>query len=184
MKTIGKNLQMISGRLFLSPSVLGIVAFALCLITSCGGNKTSENEESKKIDDAAFYETQPVHSGLYDADYYDITGPNSRKGQFDGRIFFSLSPEMSAIYVFENGNRTKIDNTITLQHPFQKDSLGIYSSLDSKDRPVTIYPDSTMLVLDYQWSGDTCKITFNPKARYEGSALEILEKITAQKKKN
>ena len=160
--------------------IVTIVAF-----NSCNGNKSENQEEAtEKVDNAAFNETQPVHSGLYDANYYNITGTNPRKGQFDGRVFFSLSPEMSAIYVFENGNRTKIDNTITLKHPFEKNDSGVYISIDQKDRTVCIYPDSTHFVLSYQYSGDTLNISFNSKARYEGSPLEILEKITAQKKKD
>ena len=165
-----------------------VLGFSLVLIAgmvcfnSCGGNK-NESKESAEVNETSFYETQPVHSGLYDADYFDITGINPRKGAFDGRIFFSLSPEMSAIYVFENGNRTKIDNTITLKQPFVKGEDGIYTSLDSKDRSVSVKSDSAKLILSYEYSGDTLNITFNPKARYEGSAVEILEKITAQKKK-
>ena len=184
MKSIIESVKPVNKvPLFLIVWSVIMLVFILCL-GSCGGNKSEDTtKEENKIDDAAFYETQPLHSGLYDADYYDITGPGARKGQFDGRIFFSLSPEMSAIYVFENGNRTKIENTITLKHPFEKGDNGVYRSVDAKDRSVTITPDSAMLVLGYQWSGDTCSITFNPKARYEASALDILEKITAQKKK-
>ena len=157
---------------------LGIIAF-----NSCGGNTTNKTEESVKVDDEAFYSTQPVKSGLYDADYYDITGPNSRKGMFDGRIYFSLSPETSAFYVFENGNRTKIDYIVALGKPFEKGDSGIYYSVDTKDRPVTISTDSTMYVLDFQRSGEDIKITFNPKPRHTGSAVEILEKMNAQKQK-
>lgn len=154
------------------------------LLSSCGGNSTKTEEgTSAKADDEAFYKTQPVHSGLYDADYYDISGTNARKGRFDGRIYFSLSPETSAFYVFENGNRTKIDYTVSLQKPFERGDSGIYYSVDSKDRPVTISTDSTMYVLDFQRSGENLKITFNPKARHEGSALDILEKMAAQKNK-
>lgn len=154
----------------------------LLALASCGG-ATKTEETTAKVDDEAFYKTQPIHSGLYDADYYDITGTNSRKGRFDGRIYFSLSPETSAFYVFENGNRTKIDYTVTLQRPFEKNDSGLYVSVDSKDRPVSICTDSTMYVLDFQRSGEDLKITFNPKPRHEGSALDILEKMAAQKNK-
>ena len=163
--------------------VISFVIFSLISLNSCGGSNNSTSEETANIDNEAFYATQPIHSGLYDADYYDITGPNARKGHFDGRIYFSLSPETSAFYVFENGNRTKIDYIVALAKPFEKGDSGVYYSVDTKERPVTIYPDSTMLVLDFQRSGEDFKITFNPKPRHEGSAIDILEKMNAQKNK-
>lgn len=162
--------------------VVAIIA-VMAGFNSCG-NSSSKSAEEGKVDDDAFYATQPVHSGLYDADYYDITGNNPRKGHFDGRIYFSLSPEKSAFYVFENGNRTKIDYIVNLQRPFEKNDSGVYVSVDTKDRPVTVSTDSAMYILGFQRSGEDMKITFNPKARHEGSALEILERMAAQKNKN
>ena len=161
-----------------------VLAFCLLTFNSCG-NKSTANEEQRenKVDDDAFYATQPVKSGLYDADYYDITGTNARKGRFDGRIYFTLSPETSALYVFENGNRTKIDYLIALQKPFEKGDSGVYKTFDTKDRPVTISTDSTMYVLDFQRGAENVEIIFNPKPRHTGTAIEILEKINAQKSK-
>lgn len=160
------------------------ISVFLIAMSACGGNSSTKSEDQKaNVDGADFYATQPVHSGLFDADYYDITGTNARKGRFDGRIYFSLSPETSAFYVFENGNRTKIDYIVSLQKPFEKGDSGIYYSVDKQDRPVTISTDSTMYVLGFQRPGEDLKITFNPKARHEGSALEILEKMAAQKNK-
>lgn len=171
-------------RALSSNGFLLLVVTCIVSLNSCGGNSSkTQKEETKNIDDAAFYETQPVHSGLYDADYYDITGTNAKKGRFDGRIFFSLSPETSAFYVFENGNRTKIDYTVTLQHPFEKGDSGIYYSVDSKNRPITINTDSSTYFLNFQRTNEQIKIGFNPKARYQGSALEILEKMATQKNK-
>ena len=152
-------------------------------LSACGGGSSTKTEEKAGVDDEAFYATQPVHSGLYDADYYDITGANARKGRFDGRIYFSLSPETSAFYVFENGNRTKIDYIVNLKKPFERGDSGIYYSEDTKDRPVTLNTDSTAYVLTFQRPGEDYKITFNSKPRHTGSALEILEKMAAQKKK-
>lgn len=160
-----------------------LAAMGALAMNSCGGNISKNEEKSAKVDDEAFYKTQPVHSGLYDADYYDITGVNPRKGHFDGRIYFSLSPEMSAIYVFENGNRTKINQTVILNRPFELSDSGVYNSVDHKDLPVTVAPDSVGLVLSFQTSKDQYKISFSPKPRHEGSAVEILEKINAQKNK-
>ena len=162
---------------------LFMLAGVVLAMNSCGGGSAKTEEEASKVDDEAFYATQPVHSGLYDADYYDFTGTNPRKGRFDGRIYFTLSPETSAFYVFENGNRTKIDYLVALQKPFEKGDSGIYYSVDTKDRPVTISTDSTMYVLDFHRSGEDMKIIFNPKARHQGSAIEILEKINSTKNK-
>lgn len=170
-------------KLTLSFGFTFIATLFLIGLSSCGSSSTKSEDQKGNVDDAEFYATQPVHSGLYDADYYDITGTNARKGRFDGRIYFSLSPETSAFYLYENGNRTKIDNTVTLKRPFEKGDSGVYFTVDTKDRPVTISTDSTMYILDFQRSGEEFKITFNPKPRHEGSALEILEKMAAQKNK-
>ena len=163
--------------------VLTLFMFFSLVLTSCGGSN-KQAEESNKVDDEEFYATQPLHSGLYDADYYDITGNNPRKGRFDGRIYFSLSPETSALYVFENGNRTKIDCVVPLQHPFEKGDSGVYYTVDTKERPVTLNTDSSMYVVGFHYSGDDVKITFNPKPRHTGTALEILERMNSQKNKN
>ena len=162
-----------------------LLLFSLCLTTfsSCSGNSSGKEQEETKVDDTEFYSTQPVHSGLYNADYYDITGSNARKGRFDGRIYFSLSPETSAFQVFENGNRTKIDYTIILQKPFEKGDSGVYYSVDNKNRPVTVNTDSTTYFLNFQRSNEDVTIGFSPKARHEGSAVEILEKMTERNKK-
>lgn len=163
-------------------SFVMLMGISMMSLSSCGNS--AKTEEAKETDDEAFYKTQPVHSGLYDADYYDITGPNARKGRFDGRIYFSLSPDQSIFYVYENGNRTKIDYVVGLQKPFEKGDSGIYYSTDMKDRPVSVSTDSTMYTLQFQQSGDDIKVVFNPKARHTGNALEILERMNAQKKKN
>lgn len=161
---------------------LGIF-FSMMALVSCGGN-SSKTEEANLVDDEAFYATQPLHSGLYDADYYDITGGNNpRKGRFDGRIYFTLSPAQSALYVFENGNRTKIDYVVPFQKPFEKGDSGIYKTTDMKERPVILNTDSTMYTIDFTYAGEDMKITFNPKPRHTGSALDILEKMNAQKNK-
>lgn len=162
------------------------LVFALAFTGCSGASKTTEaeNEETaEKTDDAAFYETQPLHSGLYDATYYDITGPGARKGSFDGRIYFSLSPATSAMYVFENGNRTKIDNLVVLSHPFEKNDSNVYTTVDSKNNPVTLLTDSTSYCVKYVHAADTMQITFNSKPRHEGTAIEILEKINEQRNK-
>ena len=153
------------------------------LLFSCGGNKSESSlVAAESVSEEAFYETQPVVSGLYDAESYDITGSNPRKGKFDGRIYFSLSPDMSAFYVFENGNRTKIDHIVTLKRPFEKNDSGVFVSADAKDLPVTVTPDS-VYVLEFNKGAENLKIGFNPKPRHTGTAVEILERMSAQKNK-
>lgn len=162
------------------PAIFLLAIFAL---SSCGGSSSSKTQESAAVDDDAFYATQPVHSGLYDADYYDIVGPNARKGRFDGRIYFSLSPKTSGINVFENGNRTKIDYIVGLDKPFEKDANGVYSTTDMKGKPVTVNTDSTTYFLNFIHFNDTVTIGFSPKARHLGSAIDILEKMNERKSK-
>ena len=161
-----------------------ILSFFMISFYSCGNASSTkaENDEAK-VDESTFYQTQPVHSGLYDADYYDITGNNPRKGKFDGRIYIALSPETSAFRVFENGNRTKIDQTVVLEKPFEKGDSNIYYSLDMKGNQVTINTDSTTYFLNFKRGNDDYKIGFSPKPRHESSALEILEKMRDQNKK-
>lgn len=159
------------------------VLLTTCMLfytTSCSGNKAAKEET--KTDDEAFYATQPLQSGLYDADYYDIVGKNPRKGKFDGRIYFSLSPETSGINVFENGNRTKIDYLVVLPKPFEKNDSGIYVADDSKGKSVCIVPDS-VYTLKFIHFNDTVCIGFNPKPRHTGSAIQILEKINERRNK-
>lgn len=160
-----------------------LMVFCLMTFNSCGGNAAKSEESAAEVDDDAFYATQPVHSGLYDADYYDITGPNARRGKFDGRVYFSLSPKTSGINVFENGNRTKIDYVVGLEKPFEKGADGIFSTLNMKGQPVTVNTDSATYELCFIHFNDTVKIGFNPKPRHIGSALEILEKMNERKSK-
>ena len=164
----------------LSFSLIAIMAIVLI---ACGSKQTGTAETTKAVDDTDFYETQPLHSGLYDAESYLMTGKVDKKGHFDGRIYFSLSPDLSAFYVFENGNRTKIDYLITLKKPFEKTDSGTYCSVDAKDLPVMITPDTTLYFLSFQRGGEDVKIGFSPKPRHEGTAVEIMEKMAAQKKK-
>ena len=157
--------------------------FGILLLAACSTKSTGDSTENK-VDDEAFYATQPVHSGLYDADYFDITGNNPKKGHFDGRIYFSLSPDLSAFYVFENGNRTQIRYTVSLQKPFEKGDSSIYKTVDVEGLPVTINTDSTSYLLNFQKKGSDVSVCFNPKPRHTGTAIEILEKINETMQKN
>lgn len=163
-------------------SALSLLAVAIVFsLSSCSGS-TSKSAEAAETDDDAFYATQPVHSGLYDASYYDIVGPNARRGKFDGRIYFSLSPKTSGINVFENGNRTKIDYIVGLEKPFVKND-NVYATVDMKGKPVTVNTDSANYVLTFIHFNDTVSIGFSPKARHIGSAIDILEKMNERKAK-
>lgn len=160
------------------------------LMASCGGGGKESGKADKAIDDEAFYATQPVMSGQYRAFNYDIVGgANPRKGKFDGRIIFSLSPsEPCGIYVFENGNRAKIDYKIVMNTPFEKGDSGVYKTVDAHNLPVTISPDSLGYVLQFEKkSGDTptqIKIGFDKDPMSTGTALEMMEKITQTIQKN
>lgn len=155
---------------------------ALLLFVSCGGSK--EKAAATPVDDDAFYATQPLKSGLYDATSYDIQGTNARKGKFDGRVFFTLSPEQSAIYVYENGNRTKIDYKIVLEKPFEKGDSGVYKAVDMKGLPVTLVPDSADYILNFEKPGVKVAIGVDKKPRNTWTALETLERMNEQIQKS
>lgn len=160
-----------------------LFGFTLTSFNSCGGSSSkSEKDAGSQEDETTFYANQPVESGLYDANYYDITGKNARKGKFDGRIYFGLTPMTSAINVFENGNRTKIDYMLVLKKPFEKNDSGIYCAIDSKDNPVTVTPDS-VYCLKFIHFNDTVQIGFDPKPRHTSTGIEILEKIKERREK-
>ena len=149
------------------------------IMASCGGNSAKEQEADAQAAAEAFQAEQPVESGVYDATYFDIKGKDSRKGQFDGRVIYSLSPEQSAIFVYENGNRTKIKHILMLDKSFEKQD-SVYVAMDKTGIPVTVGNDSTNMTIDYITNGDTVTITFNPTPRNTYTALEALEKIKEQ----
>ncbi len=160
---------------------LGLCGLAF-LMASCGGNANKEKEAEAESANEAFYAEQPVESGLYDASYFDIKGKDSRKGQFDGRIIYALSPDQSAVFVYENGNRTKIKHILMLDKGFQKED-SIYVATDKTGIPVTVGNDSTNMYINYVANSDTVTITFNPKARTTYSAIEALSKIKEEASK-
>lgn len=162
----------------------------VAVMASCGGGSKESAKADKAVDDEAFYATQPVVSGQYRAFSYDITGgTNPRKGKYDGRLIVSLSPsEPSGMYVYENGNRAKIDYKIVLSAPFEKGDSGVYKTVDAHNLPVTISSDSLGYVLQFEKkSGDTqsqIKIGFEKDPMSTGSALEMMEKMSAAIQKN
>ena len=183
---MNKNLRI---RAIAKIAVFAFMGIFLTMISvSCGNPKTEETAETAQVNEEEFYATQPLHSGLYDASYFCITPVGDakdkaeRKGGFDGRVFFALSPETSAMYVFENGNRTKINYIVNFQKPFEKTDSG-YVTLDNKDQLVRITNDSTDLVLNFVRTGEDYSIKFSPKPRYTGTAVEIMEKMAEQKNK-
>lgn len=161
--------------------------FALMmLLASCGGNASKKthseaSEESTAVENDAFYATQPVHSGTYIANTYDITGEKARKGHYDGRIIFTLTPTAtSAIYVYENGNRTKINYKVILKQPFEKGDSGIYRTVDVNNLPVTINTDSTEYYLSFQKNDAQVKIGFDSKPKTSTNAFEALEDMNKE----
>lgn len=155
-------------KLFLIPLL------ALLALASCGGGEKKE----APTDDAAFYASQPLKSGEYAATYYKIAKPE-RKGNFDGRMIVALSPDGSGIYVYENGNRAKIDYRIMLDKPFAADS-GRYESTDNQGGRVVIAPDSSGYLLSFERKGSPVEIRFERKALTEGSASEMWKRIRSR----
>lgn len=154
-----------------------VLAATLCMMTlsSCGAKKDAGSEAPNTAD---FYAEQPLPSGIYVADRYDITGENARKGRFDGRVYFSLAPDNSAIFVDENGNRTKIRYTLTLSKPFAPADSGKYVAKDSRGLEVIVAPgDSATYQLTFEKGESTIRIDFDSIPKTKGSPLEILEQI-------
>lgn len=161
-----------------------MAAVALAL-SSCGGNKAaSEEKETAQVDMQAFQASQPVESGQYRAVDYDIVGETGRKGRFDGRLLISLSPEQSGMYVYENGNRAKIDYKIVLKTPFEKGDSGRFNAVDVNDLPVTISTDSTIYTLSFEKNKHKVSIGFESTPMSTGTPLEVMEKISATIHKN
>ena len=161
--------------------LLGLCGLAF-VMASCGGNANKEKEAEAEAANDAFYAEQPVESGMYDATYFDIKGKDSRKGQFDGRVIYALSPEQSAVFVYENGNRTKIKNLLMLEKGFQK-ADSVFTATDAKGNPVIVGNDSTDMYVNYIAGSDTITITFNPKAKNTYTAIEALAKIKEEASK-
>lgn len=151
-------------------------------MTCCGGNSQKANEdEAAAVSEDSFYEGQPLASGIYDATYFDIKGAKERKGSFDGRVIVSISPEQSAIFVFENGNRTKIKHLVMLDSSFAK-SDSVYTS-ESKGNPVTLSADTANYIVNYVAGADTVSIKFNQNMRTAYEPLEALKKIQEEASK-
>lgn len=155
------------------------------MLYACGsGTKQESDETSQPADTAAFQESQPLESGQYRAFSYDITGKNARKGRYDGRVMFFLSPDKNGFYVYENGNRAKIDYMVALKAPFEKGDSGIYKTVDMKDLPVTLTPDSTNYILKFEKNDTKIAIGFEQAPMFTATPIEMMEKISAQIKKN
>lgn len=157
-----------------------MIMTAIAAIALCGCGSTDKGSSKDVTDDEAFYATQPVKSGVYEATYYDITGTEARKGNFDGRVLLALDPEKSGIYVYENGNRAKIDYGLTFDKPFEKGDKGIYRTVGDNGEPIEIYTDSTVYKLKFDRGKTSVTIDFNPKAMSTGSSYEIWERINRQ----
>lgn len=155
------------------------------MLFACGSSSKQESTEAaQEADMAEFQKSQPIESGQYRAFSYDITGKNARKGKYDGRVMFYLSPEQSGFYVYENGNRAKIDYKVVLKAPFEKGDSGIYKTVDVKDLPVTLTPDSTNYILSFEKNDTKIAIGFEQAPMSTATPLEMMEKIAAQIQKN
>ena len=160
-----------------NPILKSLVAVALLSVTACGQRESSEKESSPATEAGTAISRQPVESGEYIADSYDITGKNKRSGKFDGRVLVSLSPEKSALYIYENGNRAKIDYKVVLKTPFEKGDC-IYTATDSKGNAVTLRTDSTVYTLAFDKNDTHVSINFDSNPKYTGSPVEMLERMT------
>lgn len=159
---------------------MGIVGVIFAM-SSCGGNK-QESADSAAVAEETTAVDLPLASGVHDAVYFNIKGKEARKGQFDGRVIYSMNPEQTAILVYENGNRTKIKHVIMLSAPFAE-SDSTFTSTDAKGNPVVLGKDSANFYLNYVAKSDTVTITHNQAPRNTYSDMEALEKISEEANK-
>ena len=172
-------------RKFISTGLVTLTLLTgFSFISSCGGSKTESSDSVVTVAETAFVESQPIVNGEYYAVRYDIEGEKARKGQFDGRLMATLSPELTVLYVYENGNRTKIDHKVILQKPFEKGDSGVYRSVDNKGLPVTVNTDSTIYVLTFENGKEKYNISFDSKPKSEASAFDMQQRINEQVQKN
>lgn len=158
-----------------------LIALAVGPMASCSGSKQEKSEDSSAS--VASIAEQPLKSGQYNATYYDISGENARKGNFDGRLMVAISEDQSALYVYENGNRAKIDYTIVLDRPFEKNDSGLYVTKDNKGLDVTINTDSTYNVLSFYKKDSQVKINFDKEAATAADAMTMMQRISEHKNK-
>lgn len=153
-----------------------VLLFAMIMALAATSCSSNGKESGSKVEEETFAENQPLQSGTYDATYFDITGPNARKGHFDGRLMVSLSPEVSALYVYENGNHAKIEYLVMLDHPFEKGDSGIYKSLDKEGKQVIIREDSINTLTFDRKDSQVC-IQFDKTPKSVQPAFDVLQRI-------
>lgn len=161
-------------------SIFTMLMTVVLIVSASCGSKEKSQKEANETDTAAFALSQPVENGIYDATAYAITGENAAEGKFDGRVIVSLSPERSALYVYENGNRVKIKNIIILDKPFEKGDSNVYRAVDNKGKQVTVSLDSAANTLTFDREAGQYKIEFSKEARSKGTAIEMYERINEQ----
>ncbi len=158
----------------MASAVAGAMAF-----TSCSGSKKQADYAGYSSEEE-FLASQPVQSAQYRADYFEIGGEKARKGHFDGRVLFAISPEKSGFYVYENGNRTKINYTVMLDRPFEKGDSGIYRSADANGKPVTLRLDSAVFKLAFEKHDNPVVISFEEQPMNVYSSYEAWEKMSEE----
>lgn len=151
-------------------ALAGAVVFASC----GGGEKKAESQEANAEEFAA---TQPVASGEYRAVSFQYDEPESSRMPFDGRIIFSLAPENSGIYVYENGNRTHFKAVVSLPTAFTK-ADSVYNATDSKEQNVSLIVGSQADTLVIVKDSKPVKVAFEKDPVSEMSAVDAMARIS------
>lgn len=161
-----------------------LMATSLMMLASCGGGAAKQEAAEQVAEaEAQFEASQPLECGQYRAVSYDIEGAGARKGKFDGRLLVSLSPEINCMYVYENGNRAKINYKVVLARPFEKNDTA-FVSVDNKDLPVVLAKDSLDWQLSFSKGESKIKIGFESSPMSTGTPVEMIERINAAIEKN
>lgn len=155
-------------------------AMVLALASCSGSGSRNANDSAAVGNEDSFLASQPVQSGQYQADYYNITGEKPRKGHFDGRIIFVIDKEKSGFFVYENGNRAKIEYRMIFDRPFEKGDSGIYKTTDNSGQPITIRPDSIGYNLAFEKNDNKIEISFQKEPLATYTPYEAWTKISEE----
>ena len=150
---------------------------AMLAFASCAGTGKSQSSDSASAGEQATAVSMPLESGEYRAVSFQDTVAGAKRTVFDGRLLLALDPDNSAVYIYENGNRTHFKAKAILSKPFaQVDS--VYTTTDSEGREITLIPGNQVDTLLLYRSGKPVKVAFENKPMSVLSPTEVWTRIS------
>lgn len=159
-----------------------LIAAVSLLIGAGSCTKTEQKTEQESTEAVEFYAAQPTDSGVYSATYYSIVekGDTVKKGKFDGRVIVALDPDRSGLYVFENGNRTKIDYRLVLKGSFEETEEDVYKAETQDGKQLTWTENGAEYHLSIETPEKTVTIKINRNPIAMTTAADAWERISRQ----